>query len=159
MALIVFSVAVTSLFTENFLWNNLIEGNVVEDKTSIDINPYIQEHKDKTYVFYGKALLTFYMKHEDALYVPHVPDNTVGFVGWVVGSTYYLDQVVEHSIPHMYKDMIDNDNVSFVLEDSKKELVELFYNEHYTGEHEKIALEIEEEFQGYSIYNVIRISE
>ena len=56
----------------------------------------------------------------------------------------------------MYNDMIDNDNVSFVLDDSRKELIELFYNEHYAKQNEKMTLKAEKEFHGYAIYNAIR---
>lgn len=158
LSLVAFVVAAATLFTENFLWNNLIEGKEIEEKTNIDINPYIQKHKDKTYVFGGNALLIFYFHHEDAFYAPKIPDNIVGAVGWVVGSTCYLDQVEEHNIPNLYNNMIDNDNVSFVLDDNSKKLIELFYNGHYAKQNEKIALKAEEKFQGYAIYNVIRES-
>lgn len=158
LSLIAFVVAAASLFTDSVLWNNLIEGKDIEEKTNVDINPYIQEYDDKTYVFGGNALLIFYFHHEDAFYAPKIPDNIVGAVGWAVGSTYYLDQIDTHNIPRMYNDMIDNDNVSFVLDDSRKELIELFYNEHYAKQNEKMTLKAEKEFQGYAIYNVIRES-
>lgn len=67
-------------------------------------------------------------------------------------------KVEEHNIPHMYIEMIDNDNVSFVLDDNSKKLIELFYNEHYAKQNEKLTLKAEEKFQGYAIYNVIRES-
>lgn len=56
----------------------------------------------------------------------------------------------------MYNDMIDNDNVSFVLDNKSKEFVVLFYNEHYAKQNEKITLKAEKELKGYAIYNVIR---
>lgn len=122
------------------------------------MNSYIQEHYDKTYVFTDKAIRIFYKNYDDVFNAPYIPDNTVRFVGWAVGSSYYLDQLEEHNIPHLYIEMIDNDNVSFVLDNKSKEFVVLFYNEHYAKQNDKIALKAEKEFHGYAIYNVIRES-
>lgn len=155
-------IAVSALLTESFIWSDMIYKLPKEDRTKCEMYDYVKENENKTYVFNNESLREFcgnYVKPQKA---PYILDNTVFFVTWTVGSPYYLNQLEEHNIPHMFEDMIDNDYVSFVLKNEHtedycyiKDMVETYYNDHYAEKNEKIVLKSEKEFDGFTIYSVV----
>lgn len=155
-------IAVSVVLTEAFIWNDMIYTLPKEDRTNCEMNEYVKENDDKTYVFCNESLRQFGGNYIQPQKTPYILENTVFFVTWAVGSHFYIDQLKDHNIPHMFKDMIDNDNVSFVFDNAykmetyrTKDLIETYYNSHYAGQNEKIVLKAEKEFDEYVIYNVV----
>lgn len=158
--------ATSCIFTELFIWNNVIYILPIEDKTNSELNKYVKENSEKTFVFDSISLRAFGENYGNPFKEAFSPKNTVEFVGWNVGSPYYLGKLNQHGIPHMFKDMINNEDVSFVLttgfyfkEHNAKYLIEMYYNEHYAEKNGSIVLETEKEFDDYAIYKVVTVKQ
>lgn len=160
------ALTISFVFTELLIWNNMIYKLPAEDRTDCELNKYVKANSDKTFVFDLSLLRVFGENYVNPLKEAYTPENTVEFAGWNVGSPYYMEKLNEQNIPYMFKDMINNEDASFIFTTSSfdkelnaKDLVQTYYNEHYAEKNESIVLETEKEFDDYAIYKVVTVKQ
>lgn len=160
------ALTISFVFTELLIWNNIIYKLPAEDRTDCELNEYVKANSDEIFVFDLSLLRVFGENYVNPLKEAYTPENTVELVGWNVGSPYYLEKLNENNIPYMFKDMINNEEASFIFttrslvkELNAKDLVQTYYNEHYAEKNESIVLETEKEFDDYAIYKVVTVKQ
>ena len=122
-------------------------GSEVKPKDNSKISNYIIEHNKQCFI---SSIWQCYDMTTNALLFNDIPDNVIVY-GWLDGSAFDKQRKEALSIGSLYRDSLNRDNVFFTTHVNCKELIEKFFNEHYS---ESIKLKQIKVFDEYGVYSV-----
>lgn len=116
---------------------------------------YIESNNDELFVVLRKGNSSISKYYNSPLLAPEKPNNVLSQSGWLGGSSLNEQKKAEYNIDKVFKDMINNESASFVVEMDMSENLERYYNDHYADEDESISLVEQEKFGDVCIYKVV----
>ncbi len=123
------------------------------------LNKTIENDAEHLFVTDVDSGVSIIMGNSDSpLRVPYRCDNVLIY-GSMVGSPYFEDVKDSFGVSHLLPDMIDNDNVYYLIsvdKTEKMEKMEQYFNDHYAENNEQVTFDIVDEVNGAYIFKVIR---
>lgn len=122
-------------------------GSEVKPKDNKRIAEYIKNNSDKCFV---SSIWQCYDMTTNALLFNDIPDNVIIY-GWLDGSEFDRQRKEALNICSLYRDALNRDDVFFTTHVNSKELIENYYNEHYSN---SIKLKQIIVFDEYGVYRI-----
>lgn len=134
-----------------------IAGNEVCNKSRVpdeNLRNYLEENNQTTYVCDLNSMNSVSINYDNPLAVPKTMSNVIDYMGWIVGSPYYHNELNREGINELFNDSIDNKKIKFIFKHEEKcdyrAMYEQFFDEHYGN----VLLLKEKEIGEYCIYSV-----
>lgn len=145
------NVAVLLLFVTTLISSYFITiQNITIGKNSLSIpstkkyydtvTSFIKNNSDMLYVYNTQLYTTIDKGCVYPLCLSNYPENTLLIGDWQVASDYYENKLKDTDVKEVFKEMVNSENKCFIIETGSRELLETYYNNHYSKDGETISL-------------------